>query len=428
MSKNWKIKISKILTIALCVSLSMMNMRISYAEEKKQSYSFQKYENDYPELMSNASDWKCKNGNYKYPLSQYNEKWYQLDGNGEKYAACQVPDAILDQLDTDELLQLVLDCPMLSTIKYYDNYYEGLKIFEDNFNGMQELLSRKNYYTSIMEYFREMKIPVNRKYVSSGQIKQIDKDREYDLKIENSFLFCINSLTTLTEGITDQMVQKAKDIIDQKYEELEKTEFSENIRAKEDTFKVECCDERLKVKQGSIRKAAPLGTLKTRGGKTVSYTVPSNVKKISATEKDSVTSQYSSYIDINTKKPVVKVLGGTTAYNCYNFAWLFYDTKYKKKFWKKCCIDSDKPYTNDTSSYHQTNYITDSYRIGTNGHHAVVVVSSLVEYRTPNGSVVKDILVRSKWGSDGVLAEHPLHLSRVTPSGDINSNDFTFYC
>ncbi len=428
MSKTKKRVVARIMSVCICVSLSMMNMRISFAESKKYEYSFQKYEEDYSELVTEVSDWKCVDGRYRYPISSVDEEWYKLEGREAEFAACQVPDGILDQLDTSQLLQLVLDCPMLSTFKYYDNYYVGLKIFEDNFNAMHELLNRTDYYTAIMEYFEEMDIPTQRKYVSSGEIKQIDYNREYDLKIENTFLFCINSLTTLTDGIDDQTVQHAKDIIDQKYEELEKTEYSENIRAKEDAFSAECCDDRLKMNVSSLAKAASLGTLKTRGGKTVSYFVPGNIKKISAAEKDNVQSRNNKYINIKTNEPVVKVLGGTTGYNCYNFAWLYYDTKYKKKFWKKCVINSDAPYRSDTSSYHQTDYITDSYRIGTNAKHAVVVVSPSVEYRTPNGKIVKDILVRSKWAQDGVLAEHPLHLIDDNISGDINSNDYTFFC
>ena len=119
MSKTKKRVVARIMSVCICVSLSMMNMRISFAESKKYEYSFQKYEEDYSELVTEVSDWKCVDGRYRYPISSVDEEWYKLEGREAEFAACQVPDGILDQLDTSQLLQLVLDCPMLSTFKYY---------------------------------------------------------------------------------------------------------------------------------------------------------------------------------------------------------------------------------------------------------------------------------------------------------------------
>lgn len=62
-------------------------------------------------------------------------------------------------------------------------------------------------------------------------------------------------------------------------------------------------------------------------------------------------------------------------------------------------------------AYGSSNKATSGYQIGSNGdNHSVVVVKNKITYRTSNGEVKTDVLVKSKWGSKGALVEHPLGL------------------
>ena len=80
---------------------------------------FQLYMEKYKEQMPEVSKWKSADGSYHYPITQ--DEWNKLDSWEEKYAMCQIPEKILGELDTPALLNLVLECPMLSYITYHDS-------------------------------------------------------------------------------------------------------------------------------------------------------------------------------------------------------------------------------------------------------------------------------------------------------------------
>lgn len=159
------------------------------------------------------------------------------------------------------------------------------------------------------------------------------------------------------------------------------------------------------------------GYFYTRGGKKVEYTTV-NAKKISDSTAYSMVKKFvNKYRDTKTGKDVVTLLSnGTTAYNCFNYAWLYYDSKNKDKYWKKCRINNVSPYLND-NHYASSNSASPYYKIASNGAHAAVVCSTSVSYYDSKGQLKTEPLVKSKWSANGPLVKHPLSLCPYSPSG-----------
>ena len=126
---------------------------------------------------------------------------------------------------------------------------------------------------------------------------------------------------------------------------------------------------------------------------------------------------YEALLSHQTGKDVVTLLSnGTTAYNCFNYAWLYYDSKNKDKYWKKCRINNVSPYLND-NHYASSNSASPYYKIASNGAHAAVVCSTSVSYYDSKGQLKTEPLVKSKWSANGHLLKNQLNLYQYYPSG-----------
>ncbi len=82
---------------------------------------------------------------WDYPVKPGTEEWNALSTYDEMLAICQIPEDILKIATTEELVELCLNYPHRLGILYlYDNIQEGLERTSSQFNGLQELLGRKD--------------------------------------------------------------------------------------------------------------------------------------------------------------------------------------------------------------------------------------------------------------------------------------------
>lgn len=177
-----------------------------------------------------------------------------------------------------------------------------------------------------------------------------------------------------------------------------------------------------RVRKGAARDTS--GSFRLPDGGTVPYTIPAKSSAISEAKISKYLNYFSQYYLTSGGKAVTLVgNGGTTAYNCYNFAWL-------KKFdpanlWKKCVLPNDETYRK-YKYFNTRNYPDGAGWVGSNARHAVYCIKSEISYRNEKGNVVSSPLVKSKWGADGPLLQHPVTLYETN---DINSaSDLTWFC
>lgn len=91
---------------------------------------------------------------YSYPIKPGTSAWKQLKNNEEKVQACQIPDGLLSELTTKDLLMICLEYPLLNDIHAFNNIEDGLnKLFHD-FNGIRELSRRSDALEMLTEEYK----------------------------------------------------------------------------------------------------------------------------------------------------------------------------------------------------------------------------------------------------------------------------------
>lgn len=79
---------------------------------------------------------------YVYPVLPGTDAWNALGSHAEMLAVCQIPEDILCRLTTKALLETVLDYPLMGDMHAYSTMELGFLRVRDQFNGLQELVSR----------------------------------------------------------------------------------------------------------------------------------------------------------------------------------------------------------------------------------------------------------------------------------------------
>ncbi len=121
----------KILLGAMCVIMGI------YAGENSAYAQYANDESIYAEWYDEES------GKYKYPITPKSDEWKEFTTHQQMIDACTIPEALLEQLSTEELYELVMDSLILD-IYCFNTKTEGFEVVKQRFNGLQELLQRKD--------------------------------------------------------------------------------------------------------------------------------------------------------------------------------------------------------------------------------------------------------------------------------------------
>ncbi len=92
---------------------------------------------------------------YKFPTRVGMPGWKSLNTLAEKLAACQIPQDTLQRLSTEALVQTCLDYPMFLLYSAYTDSLGGMARVISGFNGMQELLRRKDAGSFLVKKYLE---------------------------------------------------------------------------------------------------------------------------------------------------------------------------------------------------------------------------------------------------------------------------------
>lgn len=402
------------------------------------------------DCVQGIKKWKKIDGKYQYPVTPYDKEWGNYTETDEIFTACQIPQEILNKLTTEELLELVLDCPELISICFYDSIVEGVKVLAERFNGMNELLTREDCLAVVSRYYSEYKIPEkqqldydalltgdNPDYYIIVDNEELMRKADEDTKVILTLNLCEAMMEIASEEnkMTIKEKQAVTKMILQKTQEKEKSACVEEATVeeeKEDSLLNECravvsgLSTSKTIKSNTSRKGASkdtTGSFELSDGGVVKYTIPASSKDISDSKISSELNLYSQYYLTNGEHAVtVAGGGGTTAYNCFNFAWLKkYDPKH---LWKKCTLNNDSAFRNYKYFSHASKPKSSGW-VGSNGKHAVYVVKAEVSYRDSKNQVKSEPLVKSKWTASGPLLQHPV---TVGDNGINSPSDLTYYC
>lgn len=140
--------LSVILSVLICVSL----------------FSIPAYANETNELHTAAAI------GYDYPIKPGTSSWNELIDHTKMIEVSQIPDDTLKKLTTNELIETVLNYPLLMDIYAYDTLQQGIDVVSKTFNGIQELYQREDAPNKLIEKYQQMPVAKDTKTVTSNQI------------------------------------------------------------------------------------------------------------------------------------------------------------------------------------------------------------------------------------------------------------------
>jgi len=90
---------------------------------------------------------------WDYPIKPKTEEWKKLESNNAKVEACQIPEYILRDISTNDLMTLCLRYPLLYDVFAFNDINSGLgKLFSD-FNGIREFSNREDAINGLCEQY-----------------------------------------------------------------------------------------------------------------------------------------------------------------------------------------------------------------------------------------------------------------------------------
>ncbi len=98
---------------------------------------------------------------YVYPVIPGTDEWKELQTHEEMLEVSQIPDDILCQMTTEALVQTVLDYPLSLDMLLFDTYKQGFKAVYGGFNGLRELVDRKDSGSELLKRYKAISVPRN---------------------------------------------------------------------------------------------------------------------------------------------------------------------------------------------------------------------------------------------------------------------------
>jgi len=81
---------------------------------------------------------------YVFPVTPGSAEWKAFTSHDEMLEACQIPEAILREMSTESLVETALGYPLYGDIWAYNSPQQGFEAVAAQFNGLAELLTRKD--------------------------------------------------------------------------------------------------------------------------------------------------------------------------------------------------------------------------------------------------------------------------------------------
>ncbi len=93
---------------------------------------------------------------WDFPIRPGTSEWKAFKNSYEKISACQIPNEVLSNLTTDQLVEICLRYPLLLDILAFNNILDGFIKYENDFNGFKELISRKDVAIELLQKYKKM--------------------------------------------------------------------------------------------------------------------------------------------------------------------------------------------------------------------------------------------------------------------------------
>lgn len=352
-----------------------------------------------------AEDWIEADGTYHFPITAEDTEWNSLGTAENMRKAAQIPDEILETISTDDLIQLVLEYPLLCDMKAFGSIQEGYEHVKEQFYAIPALLAREDCYEKLVDAYDNFEIPAERILDYSRLLSEDHYVEDFNALLQNENYrvpICedaavhngLNILEMLLLDCIDSAVQNPMDtsVFAESYANklTEKTAsaYFENYSA---TYVISLLEEEenpLVYEIESVLQTLDIPTITTPSGTVVTdFTYNTNLYSYDASE----------YADALLKYNATLISTASRTFNCHSYAWL--SSRYRD-IYQYVWLNSISAFANDS-------YYTKSSAPGT-GYIAVVglhsgFVTQLNQYN-PEARKPDSVMV-SKWG-DGPIVRH----------------------
>ena len=317
------------------------------------------------------------------------EIWKTFQTLEEMQSACQIPDDVLSNLSTEELVQICMDYPLFGNYLAYDNETFGIKKVMAGFNGFTELKKRTDAAEKLLDRYANV------------NVMALNEDRENaeiypNLKLGYlEMILCSGEIESLYQG---EALQRLENLQAQKLTEKQLTNSNSASSLKHSQLLKQKIDE---AKNVSTTSTATSITIYTKYG--------NPVDALSVSEMSSQEIAESNSYAISHYPNATFISNASATYNCHSYAWNISDGG------SRCWINAAKKLTYDNLMKYWTN---DYYGQTSNENNA----TKIFYYKSDHSAIKSSVagMYESKWGR--------LPLMRHAPNyGPYNNMDTRYY-
>lgn len=98
---------------------------------------------------------------WDYPVKPGMEQWKEFQTGQEMLDACQIPAEILNNLTTDDLVEICINYPLAYDYLAFNNEREAIHFMIENFTGLKELSKRVDGTSKLVKAYKNMSFSKN---------------------------------------------------------------------------------------------------------------------------------------------------------------------------------------------------------------------------------------------------------------------------
>lgn len=132
----------------------------------------------------------------------------------------QVPEDILSDMHTADLMQICLTYPLKGDVYAYSNIKDGVEHISQQFNAFRELLMRKDNFISLKLKLEQCRFNLDNELKSDKKMTEKGK-RILDIAIVESFLSFDDVLSNSDYTQKKQLAQTTKEILNYKLQNID---------------------------------------------------------------------------------------------------------------------------------------------------------------------------------------------------------------
>lgn len=304
---------------------------------------------------------------FEYSLTPGTDMWAQLN-HGERVLSLQIPQEILENIETKELVDIVLDYPCFIDMIFYNTYQEGFQIVKEHFNGLQELFKRSDAASYLLSQYEDIDI---------NQIMCInDTNEQFNDLLKVVYIETMLAQTEMILTLNESELSELEMLAEKNYN-IQVNNSDKLASLATSAFYITLAEQQgIETIDTTTTVRTPNGSMVTvirRTGTDYAYNVRTAIKNT-----------------IETEYPGASVVGDATIkYNCHAYAW----------------AGSTSYWMNDPSKYWEDG----SYTLQTWNSPSVVGQKAYYggEGKEHSGVVIRlsGNTIKSKWGEQS-LVEH----------------------